>query len=457
MSKRILLVNSDCLGSSSLSALLTQEDCECVYAEDSARAVREAKTQSVDLVLLNVSPADGPGTGALQNMRAALPNLPVIVISANSTVDSAVQSMKLGARDFLTVPLDPDRLLRSERSALHHRSTAPSPAEGHKFGLRNLLGNSPVMREVKLMARKLADTDATTIMLLGETGTGKDMLARAIHYDSARVDRPFMNITCTALPDSLLDSELFGYEEGAFTDARRQKKGLFELANGGTVLLDEIGDMSAELQGKLLRVIEEKAFKRIGGSEDISVNVRIIAATHRDLEKAIENGMFREDLFYRLSIIPILLPPLRQRREDIPMLASHFLRMACQEHHRPPKELTPATLDRLTAQEWPGNIRQLRNVIERTALLSNKEQIEPDDLELGPHPGSDRPARKKYAVVLPEQGCDMEEIEQQLLLQALERTSWNQSRAAPLLNMTRDQVRYKMEKFHLKKPGAGKR
>jgi len=313
------------------------------------------------------------------------------------------------------------------------------------------------MREVKLMARKLADTDATTIMLLGETGTGKDMLARAIHYDSARVDRPFMNITCTALPDSLLDSELFGYEEGAFTDARRQKKGLFELANGGTVLLDEIGDMSAELQGKLLRVIEEKAFKRIGGSEDISVNVRIIAATHRDLEKAIENGMFREDLFYRLSIIPILLPPLRQRREDIPMLASHFLRMACQEHHRPPKELTPATLDRLTAQEWPGNIRQLRNVIERTALLSNKEQIEPDDLELGPHPGSDRPARKKYAVVLPEQGCDMEEIEQQLLLQALERTSWNQSRAATLLNMTRDQVRYKMEKFHLKKPGAGKR
>ena len=184
--------------------------------------------------------------------------------------------------------------------------------------------------------------------------------------------------------------------------------------------------------------------------------MRIIAATHRDLEKASKTACFAK-IFYRLSIIPILLPPLRQRREDIPMLASHFLRMACQEHHRPPKELTPATLDRLTAQEWPGNIRQLRNVIERTALLSNKEQIEPDDLELGPHPGSDRPARKKYAVVLPEQGCDMEEIEQQLLLQALERTSWNQSRAATLLNMTRDQVRYKMEKFHLKKPGAGKR
>ncbi|MFO7976837.1 MAG: sigma-54 dependent transcriptional regulator [Candidatus Hydrogenedentota bacterium] len=458
MPKHILVIDDEELIRGSLSERLAKEGYACICAENGAQAMRHLKGQSIDLALLDLRLPDADGTDLLEIMHTTAPNLPVIVITAYSAVDTAVKAMKLGACDYVAKPFDMGHLI----SAVHKALESPNSPESaqkvtHKFGLQNLLGNSPVMREIKTMAGKLADTDATTILLLGETGTGKDMLARAIHYDSARVDKPFMNITCTALPDSLLDSELFGYEEGAFTDARKQKKGLFELANGGTVLLDEIGDMSAELQGKLLRVIEEKAFKRIGGIEDVSVNVRIVAATNRDLEKAIAERIFREDLYYRLSIIPILLPPLREHREDIPLLANHFLQIACEEHGRPLKSLTHQAIQRLAEQEWPGNIRQLRNVIERTALLCNKEQIDADDLQLGSHPGADRPARPKYSVQLPQEGCDIEDIERQLLQQALERTAWNQTRAADLLNMTRDQIRYKMTKYGLKKPGVVKK
>ncbi len=455
MPKHILVVDDERLIRWSLCERLTEEGYVCVAAEDGARARKEVEAQAFDLALLDLRLPDVEGTDLIEEILASRPELPVIMITAYSSVDTAVTAMKLGACDYISKPFDMDQIVASVRNALEAKEGGAGAGEAHKFGLKNLLGNSPVMREIKLMARKLADTDATTILLLGETGTGKDMFARAIHYDSARVDKPFMNITCTALPDSLLDSELFGYEEGAFTDARKQKKGLFELADGGTVLLDEIGDMSAELQGKLLRVIEEKAFKRIGGTEDITVNVRIVAATNRDLEKAIADRVFREDLYYRLSIIPICLPPLRERREDIPMLAERFLEMACDEHERARKTFTPAAIERLGIQEWPGNIRQLRNVIERTALLCGKGKIDADDLELGPHPGAERAARQKFSVVLPEEGCDIEQIEQELVQQALERTRWNQSRAARLLHMTRDQVRYKMEKYCLKKPGVG--
>lgn len=452
---RILVIDDEKLILWSLSERLTEEGYTCVCAENGAQALQQVREQSFDLALLDLRLPDTEGTELLEAIQAASPNLPVIVITAYSTVDAAVQAMKLGACDYLAKPFDMDRLINSVRTMLSGKKSSAITSEVHKFGLQNLIGKSPVMREIKLMARKLADTDATSILLLGETGTGKDMLARAIHYDSARVVRPFVNITCTALPDSLLDSELFGYEEGAFTDARKQKKGLFELADGGTVLLDEIGDMSADLQGKLLRIIEEKAFKRIGGTEDLTVNVRIIAATNRDLERAIANHTFREDLYYRLSIVPILLPPLRQRREDIPLLAEHFLHQACKEHARPLKRFTTEALDELVAQEWPGNIRQLRNVIERTALFYSADEIGPRDLQFGPHPGADRPERHKFSVLLPEEGCDIEEIEQQLLQQALERTGWNQTHTAKLLNMSRDQVRYKMEKYHLRKPGVG--
>ena len=456
MPKRILVVDDEELIRASLSERLAREGYTCLCAETGAQAIEHINNHSFDLALLDLRLPDADGTELLERMHSASPNLPVIVITAYSAVDTAVDAMKLGACDYLPKPFDMGHVVNAVRKTLENEAPPMPARETHKFGLQNLLGDSPVMREIKMMARKLAETDATTILLLGETGTGKDMLARAIHYDSARVDKPFMNITCTALPDSLLDSELFGYEEGAFTDARKQKKGLFELANGGTVLLDEIGDMSAELQGKLLRVIEEKVFKRIGGAEDVRLNVRIVAATHRDLDKAVADRLFREDLYYRLSIIPILLPPLRERREDIPQLANHFLTMACEEHQRPLKSLTEQATWRLVEQEWPGNIRQLRNVIERTALLCNKVQIDADDLQLGSHPGAERPHRPKYSVQLPEEGCNIEDIERQLLQQALERTAWNQTRAARLLGMSRDQIRYKMTKYRLKKPGVGK-
>ncbi|HQE82930.1 MAG TPA: sigma-54 dependent transcriptional regulator [Candidatus Hydrogenedentes bacterium] len=456
MPKRILVVNNENVSRLSLCERLNQEGYACVCAENGAQAMQQLKEQPPDLAILDLQFPDIDGLELLEWLRAASPDLPAIMITACSSVDTAVRAMKLGAYDYIAKPFDMSQLVNSVNNILRSEGASTSARETHKFGLQNLIGNSPIMREIRLVARKLADTDATTILLLGETGTGKDMLALAIHYDSARVDKPFMNITCTALPDSLLDSELFGYEEGAFTGARKQKKGLFELADGGTVLLDEIGDMPAELQGKLLRVIEEKAFKRIGGTKDVSVNVRIVAATNRDLEKAIANRTFREDLYYRLSIIPLLLPPLRERREDIPALANHFLNMACEEHGRPLKTLTAQALERLTGLDWPGNIRQLRNVIERTALLCNEQEVDACDLQLGSHPGPERPERRRYAVQLPEEGCDIEDIEEQLLQQALERTRWNQTRAARLLHMSRDQIRYKMAKYRLKKPGLGR-
>jgi len=273
MPKRILVVDDEKLIRTSLCDRLGKEGYTCLCAANGAQAMQEVKNQPIDLALLDLRLPDTDGIELLERIRSTAPGLPVIIITAYSNVDTAVKAMKLGASDYVAKPFDIKDVVNAVRNALEATTSATERKEALKFGLENLLGDSAIMREIKVMARKLADTDATTILLLGETGTGKDMLARAIHYDSARVDKPFMNITCTALPDSLLDSELFGYEEGAFTDARKQKKGLFELANGGTVLLDEIGDMSAELQGKLLRVIEEKTFKRIGGIEDVRVSM----------------------------------------------------------------------------------------------------------------------------------------------------------------------------------------
>jgi len=366
-------------------------------------------------------------------------------------VDSAVAVMKHGAADYLTKPFEMDLLVKTVDRVLAATKGTRDAARGQqlerrRFGLDSILGESAPMQRVKDIARRLASSDAASVLLLGETGTGKDMFARALHYESPRVDRPFMNVTCTALPDTLIDSELFGYEEGAFTDARHQKKGLFELSDGGTVFLDEAGDMPANLQAKLLRVLEEKAFRRIGGHEDIRVDVRVIAATNRDLARALEEGTFRQDLYYRLSAVPVELPPLRDRAGDIPVLAAQFIDGANRAYDRACQGLQDDTLSLLAAYPWPGNVRELRNVIERAVLLATGSEITPADIQLGARVS---PAAAPGGFILPSDGCDLAAVERGLIEQALKRTGGNQSAAARLVGLTRDQIRYKMEKHQL--------
>ena len=313
-----------------------------------------------------------------------------------------------------------------------------------EYGLDAIIGTSPAMQRVKSLLARVATSPASTVLLTGETGTGKDLAAKAVHYDSDRSSRPFVNITCSALPEQLLESELFGHERGAFTDARQQKRGLFETADGGTIFLDEIGEMTPGLQSKLLRFLEEKAFKRVGGLADVRVDVRVVAATNRDLEEEVRSGKFREDLFYRLQVMPIPLPPLRERRGDIPLLANHYIDRFNREFRKNVRGMSPAAAALLEQYQWPGNVRELRNAIERAMLLIDRDTLEPTDFTTLTR--SVEPTQFR----LPPEGVNLEEVERQLLTQALERAGGNQSRAAQLLGINRDQVRYRLEKFGLK-------
>jgi two-component system response regulator AtoC len=300
------------------------------------------------------------------------------------------------------------------------------------------------------MMLRVAASPASTVLLTGESGTGKDLAAKVLHYASARAARPFMNITCSALPDTILESELFGHERGAFTDARTQKRGLLESADGGTVFLDEIGEMAPALQAKLLRVLEDKTFKRVGGTADIHVDVRVVAATNRQLEDEVRKGRFREDLYYRLNVLPIVLPPLRSRPDDIPALVHYFVDAYNTEFRKHVRGVSDEAMRLLKSYGWPGNIRELRNAVERAMLLVDGEQLTAAHFPVA----TSAHARLTEAVELPATGIDLEQLERSLVVQALERSGWNQTRAAGLLGLNRDQIRYRIEKFKLEKPAA---
>jgi transcriptional regulator with PAS, ATPase and Fis domain len=316
---------------------------------------------------------------------------------------------------------------------------------GREYSFDAIIGGSPYMLEAKTLLKRVAVSPASTVLLTGETGTGKDLAAKAIHYNSERSTRPFVNITCSALPEQLLESELFGHERGAFTDARQQKRGLLETAEGGTVFLDEIGEMTPALQAKLLRFLEDRRFRRVGGLQDIHVDVRVIAATNLDLEHGVKEGKFREDLFYRLQVMPIVLPPLRDRRGDIPLLANHYVHLFNREFKKRVRGLQPAAMQVLEAHRWPGNIRELRNAIERAMLLIEREWLEAGDFTSIARGGLGAAA----VFQLPAEGVKLEDVERQLVEQALQRVGGNQTHAAQLLGINRDQVRYRIEKFGL--------
>jgi DNA-binding NtrC family response regulator len=356
--------------------------------------------------------------------------------------------MKLGAFHYVNKPFDVEEIVlladkALETTRLRREVRAIRSSQSREYGFDAIIGNSPAMQRVKSLLARVAESPASTVLLTGETGTGKDLAAKAIHYNSERASKAFVNITSSALPEQLLESELFGHERGAFTDARQQKRGLLEAADRGTVFLDEIGEMTLPLQSKLLRFLEEKAFKRVGGLTDIRVDVRVVAATNKNLEEDVKVGKFREDLFYRLQVMPITLPPLRDRKGDITLLASYFVDRYNREFKRRIRGLSSAAITLVDQYSWPGNIRELRNAIERAMLLTTSDWIEAEDLTTL--------TRKVPATQfqLPPDGVSLEEVERQLLTQALERTGGNQTQAAQLLRINRDQVRYRIEKFGL--------
>jgi DNA-binding NtrC family response regulator len=444
----VLVIDDEQLIRRSITKRLSVAGYQVLEAEDGKTAIERAGL-GVDLAILDYRLPDMDGLSVLKQIRQIDPDVLVILLTAYASVETAVEAMKLGAYHFMNKPFDLEALAAMVEQALETtrlrrevRQLRANQAE--PYSLERMVGDSPELREFKGLVRRVAASPASTVLLTGESGTGKDLTAKIIHYSSARATRPFVNITCSALPETLLESELFGHERGAFTDARQQKKGLLEQADGGTVFLDEIGEMTAPLQAKLLRFLEEKTFRRVGGAADIRVDVRVIAATNRTLEDEVRQGRFREDLFYRLNVLPLKLPPLRSHIEDIPALVSFYVDIFNREFRKNVRGASPATLKSLAAYGWPGNVRELRNAVERAMLMATGETLEPGDFPIasGSHGGGP-------SVELPASGLNLDDIERSFVLQALERTGWNQTRAAKLLGLNRDQIHYRIEKFKL--------
>lgn len=444
----VLVVDDESLIRWSVKERLAHEGLNVLEAGTAAGALEQA-SEDVDLILLDYRLPDSDGLAVLQKVKELYPDTPVILMTGHSTVENAVEAMKLGAFHYINKPFNVDELAvlvhnGLETSRLRREVRAFRTSASREHGFDAIVGTSPAMMEAKALLRRIAASPATTVLLTGETGTGKDLAAKVLHYNSERAHHAFVNITCSAIPETLLESELFGHERGAFTDARQQKRGLFEMADGGTVFLDEIGEITPGLQAKLLRFLEEKTFKRVGGLQDLRVNVRVIAATHRDLTQVVGDGRFREDLYYRLQVMPIHLPPLRERRGDVSLLAKYFVDSYNREFKKKVHGITPEALDLLERDRWPGNIRELRNAIERAMLLIDREWIRPEDFAaLSRHGGI--VAQFK----LPSEGIKLDEVEKQFVVQALARAAGNQTHAGRLLGINRDQVRYRIEKFGL--------
>jgi len=424
---------------------------EVLEAASAAEAI-EKVAKNPDAVVLDYGLPDSDGITVLKRLRQADPDLPVIMLTGHTDADTIVAAMKAGATDYVTKPFDVNdvalrvsRALELTQSSRELRRLKDDLAR--PFGFDSLIGDSAVMEHVITLARKVADSPASTVLITGESGTGKDLLAKIIHYNSSRASHSFLNITCSALPDTLLESELFGHERGAFTDARQQKRGLFEQADQGTVFLDEIGEMAGALQAKVLRFLEEKAFRRVGGAADIRVDVRVIAATNRNLEDQLRDHKFRDDLYYRLNVLRVEMPPLRARGHDVLLLARHFVQSFSREFRRHARTIGPAAENVLLSYPWPGNVRELRNLVERAVLLSEGETLEPSDFESLHTLRST--AGDADVVQLPAGGLNLDDVEKKLVMLALERTQGNQTRAASLLGLHRDQIRYRMEKYGL--------
>ena len=439
---RILVVDDETVVRESLKDWLMEDDYEVGLAASGEDAVSMAQTKNWDVILLDLKMPGMDGLEALKRLKKMMPEAEVLMMTAFATIDTAVQAMKEGAFDYLVKPFDPDEIEMHIKKIVEHKELVLEnillrQKLEEKYQYDEIIGKSGAMQEVFELITRIAPTDST-VLITGESGTGKELIAQAIHGNSTRCYMPFIAVSCGALPDSLLESELFGYEKGAFTGAEHTKKGRFEMADKGTLFLDEIGDISLKTQVDLLRVLQQKEFRRLGGEEVIKVDVRILAATNREIQKAIRENRFREDLFYRLNVISIHVPPLRERKEDIPLLVETFIRRYCLEMNKEEVKIAPTALKLLLDYDWPGNVRELENVIERALVIGQGKEIAADDLpfsrkELGP---------EKFPKSL-------KIMEQMHIERILEETDWNISRAARELDIDRQTLYNKIEKYKI--------
>jgi DNA-binding NtrC family response regulator len=447
---KILIIDDEKLVRWSLQQKLGREGYEVESAPTGEEGLNLIREDGFDLVLLDLRLPGMDGVQVLQEIRSLERDIAVIMLTAETSIARAVECVRLGAYNYLCKPFEFDEVRVALEKAredlkLRREMTRIRRAQRRKFGLENLVGVSPQMRLVRELIARVGESDATTVLIEGENGTGKELAARAIHFGSARANQPFMGINCSAIPDALIESELFGHERGAFTDAKNTKKGLFEQADGGTILLDEIGDMKPALQAKLLRVLESREFQRVGGTQNITVDVRVIAATNKNLEAAVASGEFRQDLYYRLKVISLRMPALREQAEDIPLLAEHYLARFAEEFSKPVKKLSPEAAQMLPQYDWPGNVRELRNVIERLVILERADVVLPEHLPTEMRLGTKMNGHS--LIQLPAGGVALTEVERELVYQAMERAGGNQSHAAELLGIERDALRRRLIKY----------
>lgn len=454
--KSILVVDDEVGARESLKMIL-KKDYQVYLAKNAEEAFRQMETCNPDVILLDLILPDMDGLRVLEKLKQTFPDQIVIMITATKTIKTAVEAMKLGAYDYITKPFDVDELRLIVHRAL---STLALKEENQRlwmevdrsFGFDNIIGKSKEMKEIFKVVKQVADT-RSTVLIMGESGTGKELISRAIHYHSPRKNHPFVTINCAAIPETLIESELFGHEKGAFTNAIEKKLGRFEMAHLGTLFLDEIGELSLMTQAKILRFLEEKEFNRVGGSKTIKVDVRLITATNKDLPQLVKQGQFREDLYYRINVVPIILPPLRERREDIPLLINHFIRKFNEENKKEVKGVSQEALELLVNYEWPGNVRELENLIERIIALTQNEIIEANELPL-PVVNQSKTNGLKESVLSGQISFSKaeEEFEKEIILDALRRANFIQSHAAEILGISRRILKYKMDKLGIQQP-----
>jgi len=470
--KRILIVDDDKLVRWTLTQKCTEFGYFSLEASSGEEALRMLQTDPVDAILLDVHLPDLSGIEVLEKLKQAGETRSVIMMTADPQLDDVKAALRLGAYDFVSKPINFDELSVTLQNALDAgelRTEVETLRDEvrRRAGYHDVVGVSRKITELMKFVYKVAASEATTILVQGESGTGKDLVAKAIHYRSKRAERPFVAINCSAIPETLMEAELFGHEKGAFTDAKAMKKGLFEVADGGTLFLDEIGELSPLLQAKLLRVLEDQVIRRVGGVRDIQVEVRVIAASNRDLEREVREGRFRQDLYYRLAIISIFLPTLRERKEDILPLIDFFLAHYNRKFRKSVQGISEDTRRLLLNYDWPGNVRELKNALERAMILEEGSLLKPDDLPFSVASGRSGPVltdksasapvetqpapgkRRLPPLSIPEGGTSLEDVEHALVELALQQSHGNQIKAAKLLNISRDALRYKMKKFGL--------
>jgi len=437
-----------------LEALLSDAGYAVTALDDPEMGMAYLEESEVDLVITDMKMPKMTGQEVLERVKKAYPHIPVIIMTAFGSIEGAVDAMRVGAFDYVTKPFSNEELMLTVAKAAQFGRTQREnillrKSLEERYAVHQLIGRSKAMGQVLEMVDRAAPS-RSTVLIMGESGTGKEMVAKAIHYASPRKDQPFVTVNCMALSSGVLESELFGHEKGSFTGAVAKRRGRFELAHGGTLFLDEIGELSADIQVKLLRVLQERTFERVGGTQQIEVDIRVVTATNKDLTAAVAAGTFREDLFYRLNVVRIDMPALRERREDIPLLAGHFLRKYAAENDKDVTSFSPEAMDALTGYEWPGNVRQLQNVVERCVVLASGELIGVGEL---PAEVRDEETQYKSAVdLLPVQinlGETLEKIEAALVRRALARTDFVQVKAAEMLGVSKSLLQYKLKKYNI--------